>query len=190
MNGKIIIFSAPSGSGKTTIVKKLLSSELNLEFSISACSRKPRKNETNGKDYYFISAEEFREKIRKNEFIEWEEVYKGNYYGTLRSELKRIWENGNHATFDVDVKGGLNIKNQYPNNSLAIFIKPPSIRTLEERLRNRSTETEENIQKRIKKAEYELSFANRFDKIIVNDILEKATKETCRAVVGFISKID
>jgi guanylate kinase len=187
MNGKLIIISAPSGSGKTTIVKRALASDdLNLEFSVSACSRKPRVSETHGKDYYFLSADEFRKKIDNNEFIEWEEVYKDNYYGTLKSEVNRIWESGNNVIFDVDVVGGLNIKRQYPEQSLAIFIQPPSVEELENRLRNRSTDDEETIKKRVAKAGYELSFAPRFDKIIVNDVLEDAVKETHDAIRNFL----
>jgi guanylate kinase len=187
MNGKLIIISAPSGSGKTTIVKRALASnDLNLKFSVSACSRKPRANETNGNDYYFLSADEFRKKIDNDEFIEWEEVYKDNYYGTLKSEVNRIWESGNNVIFDVDVVGGLNIKRQYPEKSLAIFIQPPSVGELENRLRNRSTDDEETIKKRVAKAEYELSFAPQFDKIIVNDVLEDAVKETHTSIKEFL----
>jgi guanylate kinase len=186
MNGKLIIISAPSGSGKTTIVKQALASDLKLKFSVSACSRKPRVNETNGKDYYFLSVDEFREKIKNNEFIEWEEVYKDNFYGTLKSEIQRIWDNGYNVIFDVDVKGGLNIKRQYPDISLAIFIKAPSVDELEKRLRNRSTDNEETINKRIAKAEYELSFAQQFDKIVVNDNLEDAVEETYDTIKTFI----
>ena len=186
MKGKLIVISAPSGSGKTTIVKQILASGLNIEFSVSAASRQSRINETNGRDYYFMSEEEFRKKIENDEFLEWEEVYKGNFYGTLKSEIQRIWEKGNHVIFDVDVKGGLNIKKYDPENTLAIFISAPSIKTLEERLKNRLTDTEETIKKRIAKAEYELSFAPQFDKIIVNDNLETAVKETSEIIRAFI----
>ena len=186
MNGKLIIISAPSGSGKTTIVKQALASNLKLKFSVSACSRKPRVNETNGKDYYFLSSDEFRKKIGNNEFIEWEEVYKDNFYGTLKSELQRIWDSGYSVIFDVDVKGGLNIKRQFPDISLAIFIMAPSVEELEKRLRSRSTDDDETIKKRIAKAEYELSFAQQFDKIIVNDNLEDAVKETYTGIKGFL----
>ncbi|OQX82401.1 MAG: guanylate kinase [Bacteroidetes bacterium 4484_276] len=186
MNGKLIIVSAPSGSGKTTIVKQVLASGLKLKFSISACSRKPRGNETNGKDYYFLGSDDFRKKIENNEFIEWEEVYKDNFYGTLKSELQRIWDSGHSVIFDVDVKGGLNIKRQFPDISLAIFIMAPSVDELEKRLRNRATDDDETINKRIAKAEYELSFAQQFDKIIVNDNLEKAVLETYNSVKGFL----
>ena len=186
MSEKLIIISAPSGSGKTTIVKEVLASDLKLKFSVSACSRKPRVNETNGKDYYFLSVDEFRQKIKNNEFIEWEEVYKDNFYGTLKTEVIRIWDSGYSVIFDVDVKGGLNIKRQYPEKSLAIFIKAPSVNELEKRLRDRSTDDEETIKKRVAKAEYELSFAQQFDKIIVNDNLEGAVKETYNIIKTFI----
>ncbi len=175
---KLFIFSAPSGSGKTTIVKQILKEFPNLEFSISACSRKARKGETNGKDYHFFTIDEFKDKITNNEFIEWEEVYTDHFYGTLKSELERIWKKGNHVIFDVDVVGGVNIKEQFPENSLAFFIEAPSIEILEQRLKNRGTETEEQIRKRINKAEQELKFAPKFDKIIINDNLERAIEET------------
>ncbi|MEN8120140.1 MAG: guanylate kinase [Bacteroidota bacterium] len=177
-NNKLIIFSAPSGSGKTTIVRQILKEIPNLEFSISACSRNPREGEINEKDYHFFSTDEFKDKIENNEFIEWEEVYADNFYGTLKSEVDRIWDNGNHVIFDVDVVGGVNIKEQFPDNSLAIFIEAPSIKILEKRLRKRGTESEEQIKKRINKAEQELKFAPKFDKIIINDNLELAIQET------------
>ncbi|MCF8365855.1 MAG: guanylate kinase [Bacteroidales bacterium] len=188
MSGKLIVVSAPSGSGKTSIVKELLTSGLGLEFSISACSRKPRINEVHAKDYYFLSADDFRNKIKKDAFIEWEEVYPGNFYGTLKSEVKRIWEKGNHVIFDVDVVGGLNIKKQFPDKCLAIFIKAPSVAELEKRLRGRSTDNEETILKRIEKAEHELSFAPRFDEIIVNDDFKSAVKLTYSKIRNFIQK--
>ena len=184
--GKLIIFSAPSGSGKTTIVKKVLKKFNNLEFSISACSRLPRKGEINAKDYYFLSVDEFKNNIKENKFVEWEEVYKNQYYGTLVSELERIWEKGNSVVFDVDVIGGLNIKKKYPDNSLAIFIKPPSKKELENRLRNRATDSEEQIKKRIDKAEEELEYAKDFDKVILNDNLEEAVEETIKVIKEFI----
>jgi len=187
MKGKLIIISAPSGSGKTTIVKQILSSGLNIEFSVSAASRQPRINEINGRDYYFMSVQEFKERIENDEFLEWEEVYHNSFYGTLKSELQRIWDKGNHVIFDVDVKGGLNIKNYDAENALAIFIKAPSIRELEKRLRDRLTDNEETILKRVAKAEYELSFAPKFDKIVVNDNLEIAVKETYEAISAFIN---
>ncbi len=186
MNGKLIVISAPSGSGKTTIVKKILASELNIEFSVSAASRQPRINETNGRDYYFLASEDFMKRINNDEFLEWEEVYKGNFYGTLKSEINRIWEKGNHVIFDVDVKGGLSIKKYDPKNTLAIFIKAPSIKVIEQRLRNRLTDSDETIKKRIEKAEYELSFAQLFDKIILNDNLDIAFNETYKAIHDFI----
>ena len=186
MTGKLIIISAPSGSGKTTIVKQALASDLKLKFSVSACSRSPRTNETHGRDYYFLNSDEFRQKIENNEFIEWEEVYKDNFYGTLKSEVQRIWDSGYSVIFDVDVKGGLNIKRRYPDISLAIFIKAPSVDELKKRLRNRSTDNEETIKKRIAKAEYELSFAQQFDKIIVNDKLDNAVQETYTSIKEFL----
>jgi len=184
--GKLLIFSAPSGSGKTTIVKEVLKHVHNLEFSISACSRPPRHGEIDGKDYYFLSVDAFKERIRYNEFVEYEEVYPNQFYGTLKNELIRIWENGNHVVFDVDVIGGLNIKKQYPEQSLSIFIQAPSIYELKKRLENRGTETAESLTKRIQKAEYELSFANEFDTIILNSDLELAVKETIKQVKDFL----
>ena len=187
MNGKLIVVSAPSGSGKTSIVKRIINAGLNIEFSVSACSRKPRSGEINGRDYYFMPAEEFRNKITRNEFIEWEEVYSGSYYGTLKSEVERIWQKGNHVIFDVDVVGGLNIKKQYPDRSLAIFIQAPSIHELEKRLRGRATDGEETIKKRIEKASQELTYAPHFDKIIVNRDLDIAVKETYDAIKNFLN---
>lgn len=185
--GKLIIFSAPSGAGKTTIVKALLESNRTLEFSISAASRKKRPTETDGKDYYFISSEDFKKKIANGEFLEWEEVYKDHYYGTLKSEVKRIWANGQHVIFDVDVVGGLNIKKQYPLQSLAIFVMPPSVEELEKRLRLRSTESEESLKKRVDKARHELTFAPGFDKIIVNDNLPEAIAKAKKLVEEFLN---
>ena len=184
---KLIIFSAPSGSGKTTIVRQILKEIPNLEFSISACSRYPREGEINGTDYHFFSIDEFKNKIDSNEFIEWEEVYTDQYYGTLKSEVYRIWDKGNHAIFDVDVVGGVNIKEQFHDNSLAIFIEAPSIELLEKRLRTRGTESEEQIKKRINKAEEELKFAAKFDKIIINDNLDQAIEETKDVVNEFLN---
>ena len=186
MQGKFIIFSAPSGSGKTTIVKHLLTSGLPLEFSISATSRKPRSNEQNGKDYYFLTEAEFQQKISTNEFIEWEEVYAGNYYGTLKSEVERIWKNGNHVLFDIDVKGGLKLKNLHPDITLSIFVKPPSVEELKRRLELRSTDDAETISKRVDKAVFELKFAEQFDKIIINDSLPEALRDAYNAVYEFI----
>ena len=186
MKEKAIIISAPSGAGKTTIVKHLLSVIPELEFSVSACSRSKREGETNGRDYRFISVEEFRKKIENDEFVEWEEVYPGNYYGTLKSELQRIWEKGCYPIFDVDVIGGLNLKKYFWEKALAICIKPPSISALKERLQNRGTETEDSFLKRLDKAENELTFAEDFDIIIVNDQLENAYLEAVNIVKNFL----
>lgn len=186
--GKLIVFSAPSGSGKTTLVKHLLTQdELKLEFSISAASRYPREGEVNGKDYYFISASDFQQKIKNDEFVEFEEVYTDNYYGTLKSELQRIWDKGHHIIFDIDVIGGLNIKKQFPEQTLAIFVKPPSKEELERRLRSRQTETEEKIQMRLAKAEKELSVAHQFDVVLENNQLEVAKKDAYNLVAGFVN---
>jgi len=155
--GKIVIFSAPSGSGKTTIVKHLLSKGLNMEFSVSACSRAPRGQEQNGVDYYFLTAEEFRQRIDNDEFVEWEEVYAGRFYGTLKTELTRIWSKGNHVLFDVDVKGGINLKKKFGDNALSVFVMPPSIDELRRRLVGRATDAPEEIERRIAKAEEEIS---------------------------------
>lgn len=185
--GKLIIFSAPSGAGKTTLVKNLLESGLNLEFSVSATSRAKRPNEADGKDYNFISVEDFRKKIANNEFLEWEEVYKNHFYGTLKSEVERIWSNGHHVIFDVDVIGGLNIKKYYGEKALAIFVMPPSVEELENRLRKRSTETEENLKNRVDKAKHELTYASEFDKIIVNDNLKTAILDAEKLVLKFLT---
>jgi guanylate kinase len=188
MKGKLVIFSAPSGAGKTTIVKHLLQKDFGLEFSVSATSRQPRPGEVHGKDYYFLTAEEFRKKIESGEFLEWEEVYEGIFYGTLKNEVERIRDAGKHVIFDVDVVGGLNIKKYYGNEALAVFVQPPSVEELKNRLRNRSTESEEKINMRISKAEKELEFAGRFDVIIVNNELPKALKEAERVVSDFLSE--
>lgn len=185
--GKLFIFSAPSGAGKTTIVQHLLSSNLNLEFSISAASRKKRPDEVDGKDYYFIDADKFRNKIENDEFLEWEEVYNDHYYGTLKAEVERIRNSGKHVIFDVDVVGGLNIKKYYKENALAIFVMPPTAEHLEKRLRFRSTENEEQLQKRIEKAEQELKYADQFDQILVNDDLATAKKQAEELVIEFIN---
>lgn len=189
MQGKLIIFSAPSGAGKTTIVKHLLQQNLGLEFSISATSRAMRHTETDGKDYYFLSAEEFKAKIDADEFLEWEEVYAGTFYGTLKSEVERIRNNGKHVIFDVDVVGGCNIKKYYGNEALAVFVQPPSVEELRNRLISRSTDAPEVIEKRVAKAEYELTFANKFDVILVNAELEKACKEAEQCIKDFIIQI-
>jgi guanylate kinase len=188
MKGKLIIFSAPSGSGKTTIVKHLLKNNLNLEFSVSACSRPPRHNETHGKDYYFLSPDEFRQKIEAGDFLEWEEVYPGGFYGTLKSEVERIRNNGKNVIFDVDVVGGCNIKNYYGSDALSVFVQPPSVEELANRLKARSTDSDEVIATRIAKAEYELSFSCKFDVIIINDILEDACAKAETAIRYFIEK--
>ncbi|MBW6536145.1 MAG: guanylate kinase [Mariniphaga sp.] len=187
MKGKLIIISAPSGAGKTTIVKHLLQQNFGLEFSVSATSRKPRPGEVHGKEYYFLSESNFRKKIENNEFLEWEEVYNGIFYGTLKSEVERIWVAGKNVIFDVDVVGGSNIKKFYGNEALAVFVQPPSVDELKNRLRNRSTESEEKIKIRIAKAEKELEFAKKFDVIIVNDDLPKALIEAEKVVAGFLS---
>lgn len=184
--GKLIIFSAPSGSGKTTIVHRILPQFPELQFSVSATSRAMRPGETNGKDYYFLSAEQFKSYRDQGKFLEWEEVYKDQFYGTLLSELDRIWAMGKHVVFDVDVKGGLNIKRQFPDKALAVFIQPPSVEELKNRLLKRGTETEESLKKRVGKAEEEMEYAPQFDKIIVNDDLEKAVEETRRTIREFI----
>ena len=178
MEGKLIIFSAPSGSGKTTIVKQLLADNSNLGFSISACTRDKRgRAEENGQDYYFMTPDEFRAKINEEAFVEWEEVYPGAYYGTLKSEIERIWATGKHVIFDVDVKGGLALKNYYKERALAVFVKVPTLELLENRLRSRGTETEESLSKRIFKMKFEWAFQDKFDVILVNDQLEDAVVE-------------
>jgi len=186
--GKLIVFSAPSGSGKTTIVRHLLTlSELNLEFSISAASREKRGNEQHGKDYYFLSTSEFKNKIKNEEFLEWEEVYRDNFYGTLKTEVERIWKLGKHVIFDIDVSGGLRIKRKFPEETLAIFIKPPSIDELKIRLKKRQTESEDKINMRVAKASAELATAPLFDVIVVNDDLEEAKENAFNLVSNFIS---
>ena len=186
MKGKLIIFSAPSGAGKTTIVRHLLEKGFDLEFSISATSREARHTEMHGKDYYFLSPEDFTKKVENDEFLEWEEVYKGTSYGTLKSEVERIRNNGKNVIFDVDVVGGLNIKKYFGDEALAVFVQPPSVEELRKRLTARSTESDEKIAMRIAKAEYELSFARQFDVIIINDNLEKAFAEAEKLLVDFL----
>ena len=186
MKGRLIIFSAPSGAGKTTIVHHLLKVFPQLEFSVSACSRPMRKHEANGVDYYFLSIEEFKHKIAAEEFVEWEEVYKDNFYGTLKNEVERIWKKGKHVIFDVDVAGGLHLKNQFKDKALAVFVMPPSIHHLEMRLKARETETTESIARRIGKAENEIKTADQFDKIILNDKLEHAFAEAEKIVGDFL----
>ena len=185
--GKILIFYAPSGAGKTTIVRHLLSKDHNFGFSVSATNRKPRGCEVEGIDYYFLSTEEFKVKIANNEFLEWEEVYPGNFYGTLKSEVSRILGNGQNILFDVDVVGGSNIKKYYGDRALAFFIQPPSITELENRLIARSTDDKEVIRKRVEKAARELAYAPLFDVIIVNDTLEHALQEAEEKVRAFLA---
>ena len=187
--GKLIVFSAPSGSGKTTIVKHLLNQEdLNLEFSISAASRDAREGEINGKDYYFISTKDFKTHIKNNDFLEWEEVYRDNFYGTLNSEIERIWAMGKNVIFDIDVAGGLRIKSKFPEETLAVFVKPPSIDELKRRLKSRSTESEDKINMRIAKASVELATAPQFDVIIKNYDLDIALEEAHQLVKDFVKK--
>ena len=187
MKGKLIIISAPSGSGKTTIVKRLLQKEeLNLEFSISACTRPQRDDEENGVDYYFFSKETFLDKIEKGEFVEWEEVYEDHYYGTLRSEIERIRNKGRNVIFDIDVEGGLNLKNLYGKEALAIFVMPPSVEELEKRLINRSLDESNNIKMRIEKAKAELKYANRFELILHNDELNRAVGKAEEIIRNFL----
>ena len=185
--GKLLIFSAPSGSGKTTIVRRLLEQFSNLEFSISATSRAPRGVEQNGIDYYFLSAEEFTEAVAADKFVEWEEVYKGTCYGTLRSEMERIWDKGNVIVFDVDVMGGIRLKEIFGEQSLSIFVMPPSIEELRKRLEGRGTDAPEVIEKRIAKASFELTKAPQFDHQIINDDLEVAVAECIKVIKNFIA---
>ncbi|MGB2245149.1 MAG: guanylate kinase [Flavobacteriaceae bacterium] len=183
--GKLFVFSAPSGSGKTTLVRHLLTQNLPLGFSISATSRSPRDNEIDGKDYYFLSEKAFQEKIEQDAFVEYEEVYKGAFYGTLKTEIERLWKEGKHVLFDIDVIGGLNIKAQYPEETLAIFVQPPSLDELEKRLRERGTETEDKIQQRLDKSASELTYSHNFDMILINDDLVKTKQEVVRLVKQF-----
>ena len=184
--GKLVIFSAPSGSGKTTIVRELLKRFPQFEFSISATSRLPRGKEQNGVDYYFLTNDEFRARVERGEFVEWEEVYAGTCYGTLKSEMERIWYKGNVIVFDVDVMGGINLKRLFGEDACSIFIMPPSVEELERRLRGRGTDSEEVILKRIGKAEFELSKAPEFDKVVVNDVLEVAIDEATEIIENFL----
>jgi guanylate kinase len=186
--GKLLVFSAPSGSGKTTIVRHLLTKEdLNLEFSISAATRELRGQEIDGKDYYFMSIEQFKKHIKADDFIEWEEVYRDNFYGTLKSEVERIWAKGKNVIFDIDVAGGLRIKSKFPQETLAVFVKPPSVDELKRRLKERSTETDDKINMRIAKAHVELATAPQFDKIIKNYDLEIAKEDAYQLVKGFVN---
>lgn len=187
MNGKLIIFSAPSGSGKSTIINYLLKQGLNLRFSISATSRPPRGTEQNGVEYFFLSPEEFKEGIANNEFVEYEEVYPGRFYGTLKSQVEKQLAEGQNIIFDVDVVGGCNIKRFYGDRALSVFIQPPSIEELRKRLEGRGTDSPETINSRIAKAEFELSYAPKFDIIVVNDQLEKAEAQTLEAIRNFLN---
>jgi guanylate kinase len=187
--GKLIVFSAPSGSGKTTIVRHLLRIEkLNLEFSVSATSREARGNEKHGKDYYFLTLKDFKQKMKSEAFLEWEEVYRDNFYGTLHSEIERIWAMGKNVIFDIDVVGGLRIKKKYPERTLAVFVKPPSVEELKIRLKKRKTESDEKINMRIAKASVEMATAPRFDFVIENDTLEHALEEAEKLVAAHIAK--
>ncbi len=188
MQGKIIVFSAPSGAGKTTIVHRLMQRLPQLSFSISACTRDRRgRSEVNGKDYYFITPQDFQDKIRHDEFVEWEEVYEGAFYGTLKSEIERIWARGQHAILDVDVKGGLSIKEFYKERALAVFVRPPSIEALGERLQARATDSQSSISSRLYKAAFELAFEDRFDVTVVNDDLDVASNQAEKLVRNFIN---
>jgi len=184
---KIIIITAPSGSGKTTIVKRLLESYPKLAFSISACTRSPRQGEQDGKDYYFFREEDFLQKIKEDAFVEWEMVYTGKYYGTLKSELRRIWNAGQFPLVDIDVQGALNIKKKYTDESISLFIQAPSLKELERRLRSRGTETEQSLLERINKAKDELTYAARFDRIVINDNLDTAVEEIKDIVETFLT---
>lgn len=184
--GKAIIISAPSGAGKTTLVNKLLEAKLPLLFSISACSRAPRDGEEDKKHYYFLSIEEFKEKIKAQDFIEWEEVYEGNFYGTLKKEIERIWKEKKHVVFDVDVIGGISLKEYFMENSISIFIKPPSMEVLSERLKKRNTEDIKSIKNRLEKSFEEMKSIDKFDKIIVNDELNISTKNIIETVEKFL----
>lgn len=187
-NGKVIIISAPSGAGKSTIIRHLLEKDLNLEFSVSATTRPPRGEEKHGREYYFLTVDEFREKIRNGDFVEWEEVYENQYYGTLRSELERIWLLGKQILFDVDVKGGISLKKIFGEKALSIFIMPPSVEELEARLVKRGTDSPEKIRMRVEKAAIEMKSASHFDIIIINDDLERAVNKVYSAVRNFLNK--
>lgn len=185
---KVIIFSAPSGSGKSTIVNHLLSLDLGLEFSISATSRAPRGQEQHGREYYFFSAEEFKKRIDADEFLEWEEVYAGCYYGTLKSELERIWAKGHTVVFDVDVVGGVNIKKIFGSDALSVFVQAPSVEVLRRRLESRRTDSPEKIEQRVAKADYEMTFRDKFDVVVINDDLQAAFADAEQKVRAFLAK--
>jgi len=187
INGKCIIVSAPSGAGKTTIVHALMEQISVLSFSISACSRKPRENEKDGEDYFFIGPEEFKKRISEQAFIEWEEVYPEHYYGTLKSEVEKLWKQGKVVVFDVDVVGGLNLKKKFGENALALFIQPPNLTVLGQRLRSRNTETEERVQQRLKKADWEIEQSSSFDHVILNDVLPLAIDKAVKLATHFIA---
>lgn len=186
MKGKLVIISAPSGAGKSTIIRHLLDKGINLEFSISATTRAPRGREKNGIEYYFLSVNDFRERVKNGDFIEWEEVYKDQLYGTLKSEIDRIWSHHNHVLFDVDVKGGINLKNIFRHEAISIFIMPPSIGELEKRLQRRATDNPEKIKMRVAKAAEEMTLADQFDNIVINDRLEQAESDVYSIVKSFI----
>ena len=189
MNGKLIIFSAPSGSGKTTIVRHLLQTNTNLGFSISACTRDRRgRAEQNGQDYYFLTPDEFKHKIDVDEFVEWEEVYVGAFYGTLKSEIQRLWDSGKHVLFDVDVQGGLKLKHYYGDRALAVFVKVPDEETLRQRLIGRATETEDSLSKRLFKVHFEMSFQDQFDVVLVNDDLDESYAKAQRLIDNFVNE--
>jgi guanylate kinase len=185
--GKILILTAPSGAGKTSITRHLIKKFPQLVFSISAATRSPRNNEQDGIDYYFITVEEFQKRIKENAFVEWEMVYEGKYYGTLKNELQRIWNQGKTPVLDIDVQGAIHVQLQYPENSLSIFIEPPSVDALRNRLQRRSSESPESLQTRLNKAGYEMSFKHHFDVIILNDDLTKACAEADKVAVGFLN---
>lgn len=184
--GKLVIFSAPSGAGKTTIVRHLLAQDFGLAFSVSATTRPPRDHEVHGKDYFFMTVDDFKGSVAAGEFVEWEEVYPGRFYGTLRSELERIWAEGHHAIFDIDVIGGLDLKEVYQTRALAVFVNPPSMEALEKRLRARGTEDEATLLARYNKAIHEMAYADRFDAVITNDELETACREAESLVRRFL----
>ena len=189
MPGKALIFSAPSGSGKTTIVKYLLQNNSDLGFSISASTRDKRgRIEQNGKDYYFLSPVEFKKKIDQDEFIEWEEVYEGNFYGTLKSEIERIWGSGKNVIFDVDVKGGINLKKYFGDKALAVFVKVPTLALLKDRLKSRDTESPESLSRRLFKAEFEMTFQDKFDEVLINEDLKASQREAQRLYDEFKKK--
>jgi len=187
-NKKIIIITAPSGAGKTSITRYLLEKFPQLSFSVSAATRNPRDYEVNGKDYHFMTVEAFQQKIQKGEFVEWEMVYEGKYYGTLKTELERLWKEKKCPLLDIDVKGAIHVQQQYPQTSLSVFIEPPSVRELARRLASRGTETEESLQTRVNKAEYEMSFSDHFDHLIVNDDLQEACEEAEKLIAAFLAK--